>query len=159
MKPALYLRIASAAVMVQAALHTVGGVFGTPRPGAAAIAAAAMKTNHFPVTGLDRTYWDFYIGFGFASRSSCGGRRGVLAAGEPGGEGRGGAADCCRVLPGLRVAGGAGVFVFLCGPDDFRCAGGDVAGPCGVCIKASSGALNRNHTLLKQIPSGLTCME
>ena len=64
MKPALYLRIASAAVMVQAVLHTVGGVFGTPRPGAAAIAAAAMKTNHFAVTGLDRTYWDFYIEFG-----------------------------------------------------------------------------------------------
>ncbi len=64
MKPALFLRIASVAVMVQATLHTVGGVFGKPRPGAASIAVAAMKANHFPVTGLDRTYWDFYIGFG-----------------------------------------------------------------------------------------------
>jgi hypothetical protein len=66
MKPALLLRIASAAVIVQAVLHTIGGVFGKPGPGAASAAVAAMQANHFAVTGLDRTYWDFYIGFGLA---------------------------------------------------------------------------------------------
>jgi hypothetical protein len=64
MKPALFLRIASVSVIVQSVLHTIGGVFGKPGPGAASAAVAAMKANHFPVTGLDRTYWDFFIGFG-----------------------------------------------------------------------------------------------
>ncbi len=66
MKPVLFLRIASVAVIVQAVLHTIGGVFGKPTPGAASVAVAAMKANHFPVMGLDRTYWDFFIGFGLA---------------------------------------------------------------------------------------------
>ncbi len=66
MKTTLFLRIASVAVIVQSVLHTIGGVFGKPTPGAASVAVAAMKANHFPVMGLDRTYWDFYIGFGLA---------------------------------------------------------------------------------------------
>jgi hypothetical protein len=64
MKPKLFLRIAAVVAIVQAILHTIGGVYGTPEPGAAAAAVAAMKANHFPVTGLDRTYWDFFMGFG-----------------------------------------------------------------------------------------------
>ncbi len=64
MKTTLFLRIASVAVIVQSALHTIGGVFGKPVPGAGTVAVAAMKANQFHVDGVDRTYWDFFMGFG-----------------------------------------------------------------------------------------------
>ena len=66
MKSTLFLRIASILTLLHALLHTVGGVFGKPLPGAAATAMAAMRANHFLVTGLDRTYADFYRGMGLA---------------------------------------------------------------------------------------------
>jgi hypothetical protein len=65
MKPVVFLRTASVLTLLQAVLHTIGGVFGTPPPGAQA-AVSAMKTVQFPVAGLTRSYWDFYIGFGLA---------------------------------------------------------------------------------------------
>jgi hypothetical protein len=64
--PALFLRIASASALVQAVLHTIGGVFGKPRPGAAQAAVLTMQSNSFMVVGHPRTYFDFYIGFGLA---------------------------------------------------------------------------------------------
>ena len=64
MKPALFLRLASVFALMMAVLHTIGGVYGKPDPGPATNAVLAMQSNHFPVTGLDRTYWDFFIGFG-----------------------------------------------------------------------------------------------
>jgi hypothetical protein len=66
MKPTIFLRIASALALIEAVLHTIGGVFGQPLPGAATIAVLAMKSNHFQVFGLNRTYWNFFIGFGLA---------------------------------------------------------------------------------------------
>lgn len=66
MKPTLYLRIASALTFIHAALHTIGGVFGKPGQGAAAVAFAAMQANRFMVYGLPRTYADFYRGMGLA---------------------------------------------------------------------------------------------
>ena len=66
MKPTLLLRIASLLTLVHAALHTIGGVFGNPDPGAAQTAFAAMQSNHFLVMGLTRTYADFYRGLGLA---------------------------------------------------------------------------------------------
>lgn len=66
MKTTVFLRVASVLVLVQSVLHTIGGVFGKPTPGAAASAVLAMKSNQFLVAGLNRTYWDFYIGFGLA---------------------------------------------------------------------------------------------
>ena len=66
MKPTILLRIASVLTIVHAALHTIGGVFGKPTPGAAEVAFAAMQTNHFPLMGLTRTYADFYLGLGLA---------------------------------------------------------------------------------------------
>lgn len=66
MRPELFLRIASVAALVQSVLHTIGGVFGTPHPGAQQQAVAAMRTLTFPVMGLIRSYWDFFIGFGLA---------------------------------------------------------------------------------------------
>ncbi len=64
MKPRMFLRIASVVAIVQAILHTIGGVYGTPEPGPATVAVAAMKENQFLVTGLTRSYWGFFMGFG-----------------------------------------------------------------------------------------------
>jgi hypothetical protein len=66
MKPTVLLRIASLLTLVHAALHTIGGVFGNPDPGAAQTAFAAMQSNHFLVMGLTRSYADFYRGLGLA---------------------------------------------------------------------------------------------
>jgi hypothetical protein len=66
MKPTLLLRIASVLTIVHAVLHTIGGVFSKPDPGAAEAAFAAMQSNHFLVMGLTRTYADFYRGLGLA---------------------------------------------------------------------------------------------
>jgi hypothetical protein len=66
MKPVLFLRIASVLTFVHAALHTIGGVFGTPMPGVQQATMLAMKANQFQVMGVTRSYWDFQLGFGLA---------------------------------------------------------------------------------------------
>ena len=66
MKAPLFLRIASVITFVHAVLHTIGGVFGKPLPGPAAVAVAAMKLNQFLLLGHTRSYWDFYLGMGLA---------------------------------------------------------------------------------------------
>jgi hypothetical protein len=66
MKTTLFLRIASVLTFIHAVLHTIGGVFGTPTPGAQQATAAVMKSNEFVVAGVTRSYWDFYMGFGLA---------------------------------------------------------------------------------------------
>jgi hypothetical protein len=66
MKPALWLRIAAVATFVHAMAHTIGGVFGDPGPGPAAVALQAMRANQFVVMGLVRSYSDFYRGLGLA---------------------------------------------------------------------------------------------
>ena len=66
MRATVFLRVASILTLLQAVLHTIGGVFGKPVPGAGAAAVVAMKSNQFLVTGLNRSYWDFFIGFGLA---------------------------------------------------------------------------------------------
>ncbi len=66
MKPTSFLRIAAVLTLIHAALHTIGGVFSKPEPGAAEAAVAAMQSNHFLVMGLTRTYADFYRGLGIA---------------------------------------------------------------------------------------------
>ncbi|MGD0729862.1 MAG: hypothetical protein ABR956_01265 [Terracidiphilus sp.] len=66
MRPTLFLRIAAVLTLLHAALHTIGGVFSKPEPGAAEAACAAMQSNHFLVMGLVRTYADFYRGLGLA---------------------------------------------------------------------------------------------
>jgi hypothetical protein len=63
-KPTLFLRIAAVLTLVHAVLHTVGGVFSKPEPGAAEVAFAAMQSNHFLVLGVTRTYAEFYRGLG-----------------------------------------------------------------------------------------------
>jgi hypothetical protein len=70
MKPTLFLRIASVLTMIHSILHTIGGVFGKPEPGAASVAFAAMQANQFLVFGLPRTYADFYRGLGLGATIS-----------------------------------------------------------------------------------------
>jgi len=64
MKPVVFLRIASVLTLIHSILHTIGGVFSEPDPGAAATAWAAMKANQFAVFGLTRSYFVFYRGLG-----------------------------------------------------------------------------------------------
>ena len=64
MKPTIFLRIASVLTLIHAVLHTIGGVFGKPEPGVAAMVAATMQANRFPVFGSMRSYADFYLGMG-----------------------------------------------------------------------------------------------
>jgi hypothetical protein len=66
MKPVLFLRIASVLTFIHAVLHTIGGVFSKPDPGAAAVAFTAMQSNHFDVLGNQRSYAEFYLGLGLA---------------------------------------------------------------------------------------------
>jgi hypothetical protein len=66
MRATILLRVTSVLLVVQAMLHTIGGVFGAPPPGAGAAAMLAMRANHFMVMGVDRSYYWFYIGFGLA---------------------------------------------------------------------------------------------
>ena len=57
MRPTLFLRVAAILTLLHAALHTIGGVFSKPEPGAAEAAFAAMQSNHFLVMGLARAGW------------------------------------------------------------------------------------------------------
>ena len=66
MKPVIFLRIASVLTFIHAALHTIGGVFGTPAPGAQQAVVSVMKSTTFPVMGATRSFWDFYMGMGLA---------------------------------------------------------------------------------------------
>lgn len=64
MKTAIYLRIAALLTLIHATLHTIGGVFGKPSPGAAATVFDTMQSHHFPILGATRSYADFYFGYG-----------------------------------------------------------------------------------------------
>ena len=64
MKPTFFLRIASVLTLIHAIMHTLGGVFGKPMPGIAAMVLATMQANRFPVLGVTRSYSDFYFGMG-----------------------------------------------------------------------------------------------
>jgi len=64
-KPTLFLRIASVLSLLHCVLHTIGGVFGSPKHGAEEVAVIeTMKTHHFAVMGSMRSYWDFLFGYG-----------------------------------------------------------------------------------------------
>jgi hypothetical protein len=60
--PLLY-RIASVLLILFALGHTLGFRRVDPRWGVDSI-IGALRSTHFDVQGLNRTYWDFYIGFG-----------------------------------------------------------------------------------------------
>ena len=64
MRASVLLRIAAVLTLLHGVLHTIGGAFGQPPPGAQETAVLAMKANQFPAMGVMRTYWDFFMGYG-----------------------------------------------------------------------------------------------
>lgn len=64
MRPTVFLRIASVLTLIHSVLHTIGGVYSQPAPGAAATVAAVMRDTPFPAFGTMHTYAEFYRGFG-----------------------------------------------------------------------------------------------
>jgi hypothetical protein len=63
MKVSLLYRIASGLLILFAVGHTLGFRRVDPRWGIDSI-IATLRSTRFDVQGLDRTYWDFYTGFG-----------------------------------------------------------------------------------------------
>jgi hypothetical protein len=63
MKASLLYRIASILLILFALGHTLGFRRVDPRWKLDSI-IAALQSTHFEVQGLNRTYWDFYVGFG-----------------------------------------------------------------------------------------------
>ena len=63
MKASLLYRFASVLLILFALGHTLGFRRVDPRWGVDSI-IGALRSTHFEVQGLNRTYWDFYTGFG-----------------------------------------------------------------------------------------------
>jgi len=62
-KASLFYRTASVLLILFALGHTLGFRRVDPRWKLDSI-IAALRSTHFEVQGLNRTYWDFYVGFG-----------------------------------------------------------------------------------------------
>lgn len=66
----ILLRIASVVYVFYTAGHTYGAMFKDPKSGGPQkqLVLSAMRSYHEKLGGANRSYWDFYIGFGwFAS--------------------------------------------------------------------------------------------
>lgn len=63
MKASLFYRISSILLLLFAAGHTLGFRQIDPQWGVDSL-VQSMKTIHFNANGSDRTYWDFFVGFG-----------------------------------------------------------------------------------------------
>ena len=63
MKASLLYRISSILLLLFAAGHTLGFRQIDPKWGVDSL-VQSMKTIHFNANGSDRTYWDFFVGFG-----------------------------------------------------------------------------------------------
>jgi hypothetical protein len=63
LKPALFYRIASVLLLLFAALHTFGFRQVDPQWGVESL-VGLMRSIHFDIMGTNRTYWDFFVGFG-----------------------------------------------------------------------------------------------
>ena len=64
MRPTLLYRVAAVLLAIFTVGHTVGFLQVDPRWGIGAV-ITGMKTVSFQVFGTQRTYWDFFVGFGF----------------------------------------------------------------------------------------------
>jgi hypothetical protein len=64
MKASLFYKIASGLLVLFAVGHTLGFRKTDPHWGVGSL-VASMRTIHFEAQGFSRTYWDFYVGFGF----------------------------------------------------------------------------------------------
>lgn len=67
MNPSIWLRIASILTLIHAVLHTAGGMLGNPRSVAQSAARSVVQSLHFDAFGSNRSYWDFYFGFGLVT--------------------------------------------------------------------------------------------
>lgn len=66
MKSASWLRIAAGLTIVQLVGHVFGAVLAGPTQGAEEVALRdAMREFRVTAMGMQRTYWDFYFGFGW----------------------------------------------------------------------------------------------
>ena len=64
MKTSTLLRVAAILMFLFFLGHTAAAPW-TPGEAPADMAVVeAMKSDHFPVIGMSRSYWDFYVGFG-----------------------------------------------------------------------------------------------
>jgi hypothetical protein len=63
-KASVLYRISSVLLLLFAAGHTVGFRQTDPAWGVDSL-VGSMRSIHFDVQGFNRTYWDFYVGFGF----------------------------------------------------------------------------------------------
>ncbi len=63
MKPSVLYRAASVLLFVFAIGHTLGFRQTDPQWGVDAL-IASLRSTHFNVQGFNRSYWDFYVGFG-----------------------------------------------------------------------------------------------
>jgi hypothetical protein len=64
LKPAIFYRTASVLLLLFAALHTFGFRQVDPQWGVDSL-ISLMRSIHFDILGTNRTYWDFFVGFGF----------------------------------------------------------------------------------------------
>ena len=65
MRAAAVLRLAAVLALVQCAAHAALFLTAAPHHGAEeAAVVAAMRDHHFLFSGLSRSYWDFYFGYG-----------------------------------------------------------------------------------------------
>jgi hypothetical protein len=63
MKASLLYRISSILLVLFAVGHTLGFRQIDPKCGVASL-VESMRSIHFDVNGANRTYWDFFVGFG-----------------------------------------------------------------------------------------------
>jgi hypothetical protein len=65
LKPVILLRIAAVLMFIHLAGHTMGMLQGPSHGAAESAVIDAMKSRHFDVMGSSRSYWDFFLGFGY----------------------------------------------------------------------------------------------
>ena len=64
MKTSTLLKIAAVLMFLYFAGHTSGAPWTPGETPTSMAVVDAMKSDHFPVIGVSRSYWDFYFGFG-----------------------------------------------------------------------------------------------
>lgn len=64
MKASVFFRIAAVLTLLFSIGHTANFPWSDPQWG---VDLGAMRSTHFDVLGFNRTYWDFYVGFGLFS--------------------------------------------------------------------------------------------
>lgn len=65
MKPSILYRVAAVLLLLFAVIHTLAFQQSDPAWGVDAL-VSSMRSIHFDVQGLRRTYWDFFVAAGFS---------------------------------------------------------------------------------------------